>query len=64
VALPVRNLQGFGNLEGFVCPKKDFYDKLYYHNRGTTGSLSNASTPNTHSCTRRSGSFWVNRSNI
>jgi hypothetical protein len=25
------------------------------HSRGSTGSLSSASTPNTHSCTRRSG---------
>jgi hypothetical protein len=29
---------------------------------GSTGSLSSASTPNTHSCTRRSGSRRTNRS--
>ena len=32
------------------------------HNRGSTGSLSSASTPNTHSWTRRSGSWRTNRS--
>jgi hypothetical protein len=32
------------------------------HNRGSTGSLSSARTPNTHSCTRRSGSLRTNRS--
>jgi len=32
------------------------------HSRGSTGSLSNASTPNTHSWTRRRGSCRTNRS--
>ena len=32
------------------------------HNLGSTGSDSSASTPNTHSCTRRSGSRATNRS--
>ena len=32
------------------------------HKRGSTGSLSSARTPNTHSCVRRSGSFLTNRS--
>ena len=31
---------------------------------GSTGSLSKASTPKTHSCTRRSGSFLTNRSKL
>jgi hypothetical protein len=30
---------------------------------GSTGSLSSANTPNTHPCTRRSGSREMNRSN-
>jgi hypothetical protein len=32
------------------------------HSRGSTGSLSRARTPNTHSCTRRSGSCRTKRS--
>src|SRR6266478_5381451 len=33
------------------------------HSRGSTGSLSRASTPKTHSWTRRKGSFRTKRSN-
>src|SRR5262249_15630004 len=33
------------------------------YNLGSTGSLSSASTPKTHSWTRRSGSLWAKRSN-
>jgi len=34
------------------------------HRRGSTGSLSRASTPKTHSRTRRSGSQRTNRSSV
>jgi hypothetical protein len=40
----------------------DFKKPAEHYSRGSTGSLSSASTSNTHSCTRRNGSRPTNRS--
>jgi len=50
--------------EEFLAVLHEFMFKCLsnHYNLGSTGSLSIASTPNTHSCTRYSGSFRAKHS--
>jgi hypothetical protein len=47
--------------DGRMCDSGQHLDSES-QNRGSTGSLSSASTPKTHSCVRPSGSLRINRS--
>ena len=55
--LQIKKVLGFKHWDkGGRNPDVEFFQSL-----GSTGSLSCASTPNTHSCTRLSGSRSTNR---
>src|SRR5947208_3403657 len=51
-----------GQRRGLIVKRNSKACKGGTHKRGSTGSLSKASTPKTASCTRRKGSLRTNRS--